>query len=87
MISQKLFNIREKAKDELNHIPYNKRDIYQNMLRHHYFNLRMNSLGGKSQQPDDKNKILKLAIDMIKKWAKGQSVDFKPQYDKIFFKI
>lgn len=82
MISQKLFDIREKAKEELKHIY--KGDIYQNMLRHHYFNLRMHNLGGKSKYPDDKNKILKLSIDMIKKWAKEQGVDFKPQYDKFF---
>ena len=87
MISQKLFDIREKAKEELNYIPYFKRDVYQNMLRHHYFNLRMHSLGGKSQLPDDKNKILKTAINMIKEWAKKQGVNFKPQYDKNFFRI
>lgn len=87
MLSQKLFDIREKAKNELNHIQYNKRDIYQNMLRHHYFNLRMHNLGGKSKYPDDKNKVLKSAIEMIKKWAKEQEVDFKPQYDKNFFRI
>lgn len=85
MISQKLFDMRKKAKEELEHIY--KGNIYQNMLRHHYFNLRMHSLGGKSKHPDDKNKILKLAFEMIKEWAKKQGVDFKPQYDKNFFRI
>lgn len=79
--------MREKAKEELRHIY--KGDIYQNMLRNYYFNIRMASLGKKADKekyPDDKNKILKLCIEAVNKWANKDNVDFKPQYDKTFFK-
>ena len=72
MFSKKLFEMREKVKDELNHIY--KGDIYQNMLRNYYFNIRMASLGKKAYKekyPDDKDKILEMCINSVRKWAKG----------------
>ena len=88
MISKKLFEMREKAKRELEHIY--RGDVYQNMLRNYYYNLRMASLGKKADKekyPNDKNRILKMSIEMIKKWAKEDKIDFKPNYDRNFFKI
>ena len=80
--------MREKVKEELNHIY--KGDLYQNMLRNYYFNLRMSSLGKKADKeeyPDNKNKILKMCIEAINKWAKEDNVNFKPQFDKGFFRL
>ncbi len=88
MISTKLFDMREKVKEELKHIY--KGDIYQNMLRNYYFNLRMASLGKKADKeeyPDNKNKILKMCIEAVTKWAKKDNIDFKPQLEKAYFKI
>ena len=80
--------MREKVKEELNHIY--KGDLFQNMLRNYYFNLRMASLGKKADKekyPDNKDKILKMVINSVKKWAKSQNVDFNPQIDKKFFRV
>lgn len=80
--------MREKVKQELQHVY--KGDIYQNMLRNYYYNLRMASLGKKADKnkyPDDKNKILKLSIEAVSKWAKESNVNFKPNFGKNFFKI
>lgn len=80
--------MREKVKYELNHIY--KGDIYQNRLRNYYFNIRMASLGKKADKekyPDNKNKILKMCIEAVTKWAKSEGVDFKSQFDKNYFKI
>lgn len=88
MAINKLFGMRERVKDELNCIY--KGDIYQNMLRNYYFNLRMASLGKKADKekcPDDKNKILKLCIETVTKWAKSEGITFKPKFDKTFFRI
>lgn len=88
MISTKLFEMREKVKEELNHIY--KGDIYQNMMRNYYFNMRMASLGKKADKekyPDNKNKILGMCIKIVSEWAKNNNIDFKPQYDKMFFRI
>ena len=48
MVSTKLIEMREKVKDELNHIY--KGDLYQNMFRNYYFNIRMASLGKKADK-------------------------------------
>ncbi len=88
MISTKLFEMREKVKQELQHIY--KGDIYQNMLRNYYYNLRMASLGKKAiknKYPNDKNKILRLSITAVNKWAKENNINFKPNFDDKFFKI
>lgn len=88
MISTKLIEMREKVKEELNYIY--RGDIYQNMLRNYYFNIRMASLGKKADKekyPDNKNKILKICIETVTKWAKKDNIDFKPKYDKMFFRI
>ena len=48
----------------------------------------MASLGKKADKekyPNDKNRILKMSIEMIKKWAKEDKIDFKPNYDRNFF--
>lgn len=88
MISYKLFEMRETVKKELEHVyPGN---LYQNMLRNFYFNLRMASLGSKadkSEYPNDKNKILKKAIIATTNFAKESNVKFIPHYDLSFFKI
>ena len=68
MVSRKLIEMREKAQEELRHIY--RGNMYQNMLRHDYFSLRMHSLSEKSDKnkfPDDKTVILKLAINSVKK--------------------
>lgn len=88
MVSKKLIEMREKVREELNYIY--KGDLYQNMLRGDYFNLRMHSLSKKADKtkyPDDKNKILKIAIETVTKWAKNNGVNFQPQFDKNYFKI
>ena len=85
MNGRKLLEIREKVKEELEHIP--KGSIYQNWIRQVYFNLRMHSLGKKSKYPDNKNEILKLAIKDALKFAKENKEILIPQYDKNFFKI
>ena len=80
--------MRNKVKEELNHIY--KGNLYQNMLRNYYFNLRMASLGKKADKekyPDNKNKILKMCIEAVIKWAKSEGSNFKPQFDKNYFKI
>lgn len=79
--------MREKVKDELNYV--DKGDIYQNMLRNYYFNIRMASLGKKADKekyPDDKNEILKICIDAVRKWAKQDGKDFEPKFNTSFFK-
>ena len=88
MISTKLIEMREKVKSELQYIY--RGDIYQNMLRNYYYNLRMASLGKKANKnkcPNDKNKILKLSIKAVNKWAKENNINFKPNFDSKFFKI
>ena len=76
--------MRERAKDELEHIENG--NLYQNMLRQVYFDMRMNSMGKKAKYPNDKNEILKISIQMIKKWAKKDKAEFNPQFDNKFFK-
>ncbi|HLD85081.1 MAG TPA: hypothetical protein VI968_00840 [archaeon] len=80
----KLMEMRERAKDELEHIENG--NLYQNMLRQVYFDMRMNSMGKKAKYPNDKNEILKISIQMIKKWAKKDKAEFNPQFDNKFFK-
>jgi len=84
MLSMKLMEMRERAKDELEHIENG--NLYQNMLRQVYFDMRMNSMGKKAKYPNDKNEILKISIQMIKKWAKKDKAEFNPQFDNKFFK-
>ncbi len=85
MISIKLIEMRRQAKEELEHIE--KGDLYQNMLRQVYFDMRMHSMGKSSKHPNDKNEILKISIEMVKNWAKKDKAEFSPQFDKKFFKI
>ena len=85
MLSTKLIGIREQIKKEIEHIP--RGNFYQNLLRQAYSSFRMASLGKKAQFPNDKNEILKLAIKNITEYAKKESINFKPEYDKSFFRI
>jgi len=85
MISLKLIEMRKQTKEELEHIE--KGDLYQNMLRQVYFDMRMNSMGKSRKNPDDKNEILKISIKIVKEWAKKDKAEFKPEFDKRFFKI
>ena len=85
MISLELIKMRNKVKEELEYIPTG--DIKQNMLRQLYFTIRMNSLGKKAKYPDDKNEVLKIAIEHEKEYLKKEGETFKPEYDKNYFKI
>jgi hypothetical protein len=85
MSNGKMLKIREKVKKELEHIP--KGDMFQNWIRQVFFNLRMNSLGKKAKYPDDKDEVLKLAIEDAKKFAKANGTELNPKYDKTFFKL
>lgn len=76
--------MRNKVKEELEHI--SKGDLKQNMLRQVYFTIRMNSLGKKAKYPNDRNKILELAIENVKNYWKEQGENFNPQYDKKYFR-
>ena len=85
MPNTKLIEMREQVKKEIEHIK--RGDIYQNLLRQTYASLRMASLGKKAKYPNDKNEILKLSIQNMKEYAKKKDVNFKPEYDKNYFKI
>tara|TARA_Y100000310_G_C20422813_1_gene687486 strand:- start:3 stop:263 length:261 start_codon:yes stop_codon:yes gene_type:complete len=85
MISLKLIEMRNKVKEELEYIPTG--DIKQNMLRQIYFTIRMNSLGKKAKYPNDKKRILRIAIEHEKEYLKKKGEIFKPNYDKNYFKI
>lgn len=80
-MNEKLKEMREQVKDEMNHIP--RGDNAQNELRMIYWPLRMNSLGKKGKTDETRESILKKAIDEVKK----SYHDFKPQYDSQFFKL
>lgn len=88
-INIKLIEMREKVKEELEYIP--RGNFYQNMLRQMYWTIRLISLGkkvkDKKEYPDDKNKILKSAIENIKQYTIKKGVEFKPNYDRNYFKI
>jgi len=79
----KIKKIREKIKEELIYIP--RGNIFQNFLRQIYWNLRIKSLGHKKDIPNNKKKVLQLAIKQIKEMAKNEGGVFVPQYDKEFF--
>ena len=89
MVNIKLIEMREKVKEEIQYIP--KGNFYQNMLRQVYFSLRLHSLGkkvkDKKKYPDDKNRILKLAIENVKQYTAKQGIEFKSNYDRNHFKI
>jgi hypothetical protein len=72
--------IRDKVKEEIKNIP--RGNAPQNELRMFYWPLRMNSLGKKSKTPKTREAVLIEAINEVKKTYP----DFKPKYDKEFFK-
>ncbi len=76
----KLKKIREKAKREMKYIP--RGDEPQNILRMIYWNIRLNSLG-KNPKFETKEDCLKYAIKEVTK----EYPEFKPRYNKNFFKI
>jgi len=77
----KLKEIREQVKKELEHIP--RGNLPQNELRMCYWPLRMNSLGKKAKNIETKEDILKRSIESVKK----EHPDFIPQFDRNFFKL
>ncbi len=77
----KLKEIREQVKGELNHIP--RGNTPQNELRMCYWLLRMHSLGKKAKSNKTKVEVLKKSIEAIKK----DSPDFVPQFDENFFRL
>ncbi|MBA7693932.1 hypothetical protein ES703_102532 [subsurface metagenome] len=85
MISMKLIEMRKKVKEETSHIP--KTNEAQGILRMYYGTLRMHSLGKKATIPNDKNEVLKIAIQKTKEYAKEEGIKFIPEYDGKFFKI
>lgn len=85
MINIKLMEMRNKVKEEIEHIP--KGDFKQNMLRQLYFSIRMNSLGKKAKYPDNRNEVLKIAIEHEVDYWKKEGETFIPKYDRPYFKI
>jgi hypothetical protein len=83
MLSIKLIKMREQVKKEVEHIP--KGDLYQNLLRQSYATFRMASLGKKGKYPNDKNEILRLAIQNMEEYTKKEGMAFTPNYDRRFF--
>ena len=77
----KLKQIREEVKKELEHIPRGNQP--QNELRMYYWPLRMNSLGKKAKNNATKEDVLKQSIESVKK----DYPDFAPQFDDKFFKL
>jgi len=77
----KLKQIREQVKKELEHIPRGNQP--QNELRMNYWPLRMNSLGKKAKTNATKEEILQQSIEAVKK----DYPDFVPQFDENFFKL
>lgn len=80
-MNNKLKEIREQVKKELEYIP--RGNISQNELRMCYWTLRMHSLGKKAKSNETKKEILKKSIERTKK----NYSDFDPQYDKGYFKL
>jgi hypothetical protein len=75
-----LNRIKQLVKEEINHIP--RGDIAQNFLRMNYWPVRMSSLkGGKENKT--KEQVLSECIKLVK----INYHDFKPMYDKKFFKL
>ncbi len=77
----KLKEIREQVKKELEHIPRGNQP--QNELRMYYWPLRMNSLGKKAKNDATKEEILKQSIEAVKK----DYPTFIPQFNEKIFKI
>jgi hypothetical protein len=75
----KLKEMREQVKGEMEHIP--RGSSLQNMLRLYYQPLRMNSLGKKAQIDATKEDILLQSIDAVKE----EHPEFIPQYNTKFF--
>ncbi|MDI6859921.1 MAG: hypothetical protein QMC85_05455 [Methanocellales archaeon] len=77
----KLNQMREKVKEELNHIP--RWDFNQNMLRQAYWSLRLHSLGKKSEKEKTKEEVLIEVTELIKK----DNPSFYPRFDEKFFDL
>lgn len=77
----KLKEMREQVKKEMEHIP--KGSQPQNYLRMYYWPLRMESLGKKANNAATKEEILKKSIETVKK----DYPNFIPQFNEKFFKI
>ncbi len=80
-MNNKLKEIREQVKKELEYIP--RGNTLQNELRMFYWPLRMRSLGKKAKSNETKEDILKKSIEAIKE----DYSNFIPQYDKKFFRL
>ena len=80
-MTNKLKEIRERVKGELEHIP--RGNLPQNELRMFYWPLRMGSLGKKAKKSETKEEILRKSIEAVKQDYR----DFAPQYNKKFFKL
>lgn len=77
----KLKEIREQVKKELEHIPRGNQP--QNELRMYYWPLRMSSLGKKAKNDATKEEILKQSIEAVKK----DYPNFIPQFNEKIFKM
>lgn len=75
----KLGKMREKVKQELEHIPGN--DPAQKELRMVYWMARMHSLGKKSQDDLSREDVLRESVKAVKE----DFPEFRPDYDKRFF--
>ncbi len=79
----KLKEIREQVKKELEQENIPRGNQPQNELRMYYWPLRMNSLGKKAKSDFTKEDILMQSIEAVKK----DYPDFIPQFNEKFFKI
>ena len=77
--SMKRTEMLDIARRELAHIP--DYPLEQRVLRSVYWNLRMNSLGRKSEVADDPMEVLKRAIRVCQRDEPGQKYEF----DRAFF--
>lgn len=80
-MKNKLKEMREQVKKELEHIP--RGTLPQNELRMYYQPLRMHSLGKKAKTYATKEDILLQSIEAIKK----EYPEYIPQYDTKFFRV
>lgn len=80
-ITMTLKEMREKALEELEHIPRHPKPA-QSYLRAIYFTSRMHSLGKKAKEEQTASQVLQECIDFLKK----EHPEFEFRYDQAFFK-
>ncbi|MCG2718357.1 MAG: hypothetical protein L6408_05930 [Nanoarchaeota archaeon] len=76
---RKLKKMREKVKEELDHI--SRGDFNQNLLRSAYWGIRLHGLGKKAEREISKEEALVNALKFIKK----DTPNFCLRYDETFF--